>query len=222
MTNLRVFLGGVLAVLLVPTANAAVLTFNSPNNADVAATRADWLNATGIISPQYLVDFETGFVDGQNISGISGLFPGGLVITDTPGGDAIIEADSIGGSNPVGEFAVEQDESPVLRLDFTASPVDYVGFQDIDHTSTSVLITFTDATTASTTLETTAFGGNSAEFLGIFRNDMPRIAFIDLDASGDRQWAVDNIEYGLVPVPAAVWLFGSGLLGLIGIACRRN
>jgi len=28
--------------------------------------------------------------------------------------------------------------------------------------------------------------------------------------------------YGVVPVPAAVWLFGSGLLGLIGIARRRR
>lgn len=27
--------------------------------------------------------------------------------------------------------------------------------------------------------------------------------------------------YGVVPVPAAVWLFGSGLLGLIGIARRK-
>ena len=28
--------------------------------------------------------------------------------------------------------------------------------------------------------------------------------------------------YGVVPVPAAVWLFGSGLLGLVGIARRRR
>lgn len=27
--------------------------------------------------------------------------------------------------------------------------------------------------------------------------------------------------YGVVPVPAAVWLFGSGLLGLVGIARRK-
>ena len=28
--------------------------------------------------------------------------------------------------------------------------------------------------------------------------------------------------YGVVPVPAAVWLFGSGLLGLVGIARKRR
>ena len=32
----------------------------------------------------------------------------------------------------------------------------------------------------------------------------------------------DNITFSAVPVPAAVWLFGSGLLGLVGISRRRK
>ena len=32
---------------------------------------------------------------------------------------------------------------------------------------------------------------------------------------------IDNIT-AVVPVPAAVWLFGSGLLGLVGIARRKK
>ena len=35
----------------------------------------------------------------------------------------------------------------------------------------------------------------------------------------------DNLEFAqvtTVPVPAAVWLFGSGLLGLVGVARRRK
>lgn len=39
-------------------------------------------------------------------------------------------------------------------------------------------------------------------------------------------WAVHSGDVGVaipsVPVPAAVWLFGSGLLGLIGIAKRKK
>lgn len=34
--------------------------------------------------------------------------------------------------------------------------------------------------------------------------------------------AYDNIEVSAVPIPAAVWLFGSGLLGLVGIARRKK
>jgi len=35
-------------------------------------------------------------------------------------------------------------------------------------------------------------------------------------------WAVHDGNVSAVPVPAAVWLFGSGLLGLVGIARRKK
>jgi len=42
-------------------------------------------------------------------------------------------------------------------------------------------------------------------------------------ATRDRwAWAVHNGNVSAVPVPAAVWLFGSGLLGLIGVARRKK
>ena len=44
--------------------------------------------------------------------------------------------------------------------------------------------------------ETTSTGGDSAEFFGIYRNDMPRMVLVQLDASGDGRWGVDTIEYG--------------------------
>jgi hypothetical protein len=41
------------------------------------------------------------------------------------------------------------------------------------------------------------------------------------------RWAFDgtNLTYGAVsavPVPAAIWLFGSGLIGLVGVARRKT
>ncbi len=42
-----------------------------------------------------------------------------------------------------------------------------------------------------------------------------------LEGSSLYGWAVHEGDVGAVPVPAAVWLFGSGFLGLIGVA-RRN
>ncbi len=35
-------------------------------------------------------------------------------------------------------------------------------------------------------------------------------------------WAVQSGNVGAVPIPAALWLFGSGLLGLVGIARRKK
>lgn len=35
-------------------------------------------------------------------------------------------------------------------------------------------------------------------------------------------WAVQTGDVGVVPIPAAVWLFGSGLLGLLGLSRRKR
>ena len=51
------------------------------------------------------------------------------------------------------------------------------------------------------------------------------IAWEDLKKLGDRDYndlVVRVSGASVVPVPAAVWLFGSGLLGLIGVARRRK
>ena len=46
----------------------------------------------------------------------------------------------------------------------------------------------------------------------------------DLKEHGGNAWAVrpGDVAASTVPVPAAVWLFGSGLLGLVGIARRKK
>lgn len=50
------------------------------------------------------------------------------------------------------------------------------------------------------------------------------IAWEDLTGGGDRDFddLVVEINVGAVPIPAAAWLFGSGLLGLVGIARRKK
>jgi hypothetical protein len=54
----------------------------------------------------------------------------------------------------------------------------------------------------------------------------PILVGLDIDASGNEIGAVvvtlDSLNISAVPVPAAVWLFGSGLLGLVGIAKRKK
>ena len=65
-----------------------------------------------------------------------------------------------------------------------------------------------------------------------FKATPPGIADVDLaffwideyDASGNMVFSASGTLEGVstVPVPAAIWLFGSGLIGLIGIARRRK
>jgi len=45
-----------------------------------------------------------------------------------------------------------------------------------------------------------------------------------LQGLNDESWGLDNVQVAVapVPVPAAVWLFGSGLIGLLGFAKRRR
>lgn len=45
-----------------------------------------------------------------------------------------------------------------------------------------------------------------------------------LQGLADESWGLDNVqvEVSAVPVPAAVWLFGSGLLGLIGFTRKKK
>jgi hypothetical protein len=40
--------------------------------------------------------------------------------------------------------------------------------------------------------------------------------------SGTDQEGLDNVQIGVIPVPGAVWLLGSGLLGLAGWRKSRN
>ena len=52
-------------------------------------------------------------------------------------------------------------------------------------------------------------------------NDLPAGDWYDVD-SNLMEVAYNGAEVNVVPVPAAVWLFGTGLLGLIGVARRLS
>lgn len=81
---------------------------------------------------------------------------------------------------------------------------------------------------------------NAAGNSGNLANTFPDIAILTLSITDPNPWALNAISNDIlrmqrtgvdgegslkipgVPVPAAVWLFGSGLLGLVGVARRKR
>ncbi len=71
------------------------------------------------------------------------------------------------------------------------------------------------------------------EYFGLYSNDTSQsITSISLygtdDTGAQRAWLIDDLtvitagSVPSVPVPAAAWLFGSGLVGLVGVARRKS
>ena len=81
--------------------------------------------------------------------------------------------------------------------------IDVVNVWDVTDDGTTVTYTSTDVTA------TNPVGPDGIRGLGMIDG-----AFLDFNANFDFTTAV--------PVPAAVWLFGSGLLGLVGVARRKK
>jgi hypothetical protein len=57
----------------------------------------------------------------------------------------------------------------------------------------------------------------------LYQFDWQSVDEVVMSTFGGTGWFVmDDIEYSVVPIPPALWLFGSGLLGLIGIARKKT
>lgn len=71
-------------------------------------------------------------------------------------------------------------------------------------------------------------GGPAAQYslVNIFTMDLTGTTFeflnLNTTDTDDFRFYISTMEVTAVPVPAAVWLFGSGLLGLVSVARRRK
>ena len=214
------------AFSLAGSAHAQHLTFLNPSQTPSAsaATRTAWLASVGITSPQFTEDFETGYVDGQNIHDT--LITSGVGISDTGSGTPAVLIEGtpggIGGSNPVGAFSAEHDQAAFLVLDFSAAPVDYLGLLEIDTGGTTYRVTFEGGGFTTFVSNSTLASGDSAQFVGMFRNDRPAIVKVEMDATGTQEWAIDNIEFGVVPEPSTAVLAGAAFVALLSRRSRKS
>ena len=80
----------------------------------------------------------------------------------------------------------------------------------------SLAVYSANETTASTASSINKIGTVTGGEPNYLEYSAPAIFAVQFE-SFSGQFFIDNIEYNTVPVPSAVWLFGSGLAGLIGI-----
>ncbi|MEO0379080.1 MAG: hypothetical protein AAF252_02355, partial [Pseudomonadota bacterium] len=143
---------------------ASLLALSSASGASAATMQftdlGSFILGVGAVNggPGTTIDFESGFTDGQDLNGAT---VSGMTITAAPGEFARIEegAGSIGGSNPIGNFALELGDNSGTSVTFSfANAITYFGFFHID-AGTPAANGFSFASSAAT--------GNSAEFGGL-------------------------------------------------------
>ena len=103
------------------------------------------------------------------------------------------------------------------------APLNFTGTFDVAEFNGSVFTDFNDtlpdivSVTVDTGLTTFAFGPGDI----FFNSDQIFINFSGLAVNTSSFMKLD-VAFAPVPVPAAVWLFGSGLLGLVVMARRKQ
>lgn len=73
-------------------------------------------------------------------------------------------------------------------------------------------------------VDVTLGDGGLAYYIGLMSDTAFTSADLTFDAEAVEKflYSVDDITTSVVPIPGAVWLFGSGLLGLISLSKRRK
>ena len=100
--------------------------------------------------------------------------------------------------------------------------MDYLGLLEIDTGGTTYRVTFEGGGFTTFVSNPTPSSGDSAQFVGMFRNDRPAIVKVEMDATGTQTWAIDNIEFGVVPEPSTSLLTGLAFVALLSRRSRNS
>jgi hypothetical protein len=203
---------------IAPGTNIAGTTISGVSLSSPSGNSLEVVTATSTFTPAGF----TGVID----AGTNRLFATSGVNVLSPGGVSLVP-----GPDPA-----EQDS---LILDFS-TPVRAFGFdvlfQSLDTGSNTSFQVFDSSLNqiAGGAVDTSSAGGaggspGGAFFLGFVSDDpatdIGRIIVTDSDGNAifpDSNIGYDTFRIGVVPIPGALWLFGSGLLAYLGLGLKRR
>lgn len=194
-------------------------TFVLSNSVNAALVYTDKASFEAAVTIGQTIDFEAGFISGEN--------------SITFGDATFVSTDGTGLHRTIGFGAstvrLAAQNSGGIRIDlapgWTAIGMD-VGelFSGVSYG------TFTLRDAGNNIIDThtmeVGYFGPSPSFFGLINNaDIVSLQFDIFNGSNEFE-TIDNVMLAnatsAVPVPAAVWLFGSGLIGLAGVAGRKK
>ncbi|MCD4722047.1 MAG: PKD domain-containing protein [Desulfobacula sp.] len=186
---------GLLIFTVIP---ALAFTIYTSSYSEMDVIRATWLSDLGISSPEVTIDFESGFLDQQNI--LNTTLSGGLTIASSSGGYAFVTDNSnqLGYANPIGTYALAMDEGDNYTFNFT-TPISYFGFYMMDNSETTLRINYSNGSSEDVIIPYGGANGYNSNFFAlIFDTSVSSLYIPDLEG-GDGEAGCDNIEFGSGP-----------------------
>jgi hypothetical protein len=134
---------------------------------------------------------------------------------------------SLSGAQSISSIDGDPDLTDSISAALGGSNTAVGGFVQVGNADGVTLSAFGAGDTLLGTVTTTLPGG--WQFLGLTSTtSIARIELISTSPPVADDFALDDFHFGAavppaaVPLPAAIWVFGSGLLGMIGVARRKK
>jgi len=192
-------------------------------NSSYLSNLSSLIGTTGTGHIEYDMNPDQSFVGSTSAVYAWDTSPTALFTFDLPAGGMTFTAGS--GGTSIGS-ASYRDVAVSIYDDHFSSPSDQMRFwgnrmtQQLEGHDTRMILLYTDSTASALTdvalsniLNPSLYDNSS---FGI------QIGIGEGTTTSGLGFSIDSVNVSTVPVPAAVWLFGSGLLGLIGFSKRKK